>query len=152
MFHKQVSWKEGACSYILCHQPSLINDIYFRLSHLPNIENHRFDPDISPYDLPKVEDFKKVPDRYKNAPIYDMKGDRGHSRRNNRRKDVVRDQNIRKSDSIKNFPREEFKIPRIPNSLRQSPGSNNRPSFLSTILSPLNPFKSLVIQKSQITL
>jgi len=114
-----------------------------RLSHLPNIENHRFDPDISPYDLPKVEDFKKVPDRYKNAPIYDMKGDRGHSRRNNRRKDVVRDQNIRKSDSIKNFPREEFKIPRIPNSLRQSPGSNNRPGFLSTILSPLNPFKSL---------
>ena len=81
-----------------------------------------------------------------------MKGDRGHSRRNNRRKDVVRDQNIRKSDSIKNFPREELKIPRIPNSLRQSPGSNNRLGFLSTILSPLNPFKSLVIQKSQITL
>ena len=97
-----------------------------------------------------MNDFKKVPDKYKNAPIYDMTSTRGQSRRN-RRKDVVRDQNIRRPEmnKIKNLPRDGPKIARISNNQRQSP-SNNRPGFLSTILSPLNPFKSLVGRKCQI--
>merc|ERR1719225_2274264 len=43
-----------------------------RLDNLPNIENHRFNPEISPYDVPRINEFNKNPEEYKNANIYQM--------------------------------------------------------------------------------
>jgi len=98
-------------SYQDISQTSLMKRRSF--SNLPNIENHRFDPDISPYDVPKIDEFKKIPDQYKNVPFYKMDGD------NYQNRPIMSRRNG-------NVPDVRF----------------TKPSFLSSLLSPLNPFKT----------
>ena len=96
---------------IVTNTTQSINKTISRLSNLPNIENHRFDPKISPYDMPKLDKFDKIPEKYKNVPFYNMDS-RGSESKQNRRK--------------YNFVGSRSHEPKLP----------QKPGFLSSLLNP----------------
>ena len=116
------------------HQSQTLNPFSSpcRLSHLPNIENHRFDPNISPYDVPKIEDFKKPPEVYKKANIYRMDNSASGSQSRHQRVKLERNEQRKVRPQRRNF--------QLPNRELPSPQSSG---FLSNLLNPFNPFRKV---------
>ena len=122
-----------------------LTKLYFcaisRLGNLPNIENHRFNPEISPYDVPKVEEFQKNPEEYKNANIYRMDNHIGPSTQHSQRTAIQRrkfDVKPPARNSNSGYRRSRFPPkPKLPRKF-------DTPGLLSSLLSPFNPFRSKV--------
>ena len=113
----------------------------FRLGNLPNIENHRFNPEISPYDVPKIEELQKNPEEYKKANIYRMDNLVAPSSQQRTSASIRRRKfDVKPPARNSNSGFRRSRLPPKPKLTRKF----DTPSLLSSLLSPFNAFRSRV--------